>query len=355
MTGTMSTTVTFPANGTYELSFLNAARPFWLGHTNYYGSHNYRVTMGGEQVLTRYSQKMCFERVTVRLPAITNAPVSKELCFDGINTLGGDRTSLFDDVRVSRLPDGDSAIVDGGFEMPVGFLPNGDMWGSGITGTAWTFDTNAISLNMSGIVRNGSAWNCPFALDGTAAAFLQMKARMSQPVTFTEDGYYTLSFMAVGRLQNWVGNWACLHDFRILFNGEQVGSVQTFDATWRRYTFRLPYVKAGVAHSLVFEGLNSMAYQLGTGTDHTSFLDDVRVEKQTAVGEAATPGSYRKLAVHLTEGSKLALDFSGQTVFKEIRYNGSPYSGTLDASNTPFLTGAGSVYVSPKGTVVLLH
>jgi len=318
----------------------------------YYGSHDYRIKLGGDQVLTRYSKKMCFERVAVRLPVITNAPVSKELSFEGINTLGGDRATLFDDVRVSRLPDGDSAIVDGGFEVPTGALPNSDMWGNGITGTAWAFEAGSSSQNMSGVTRNNSAWICPSAQEGTSMAFLQMKAKISQSVTCEEDGYYTLSFAAAGRLLYWANNWACLHDFRILFNGEQVGSVQTFDATWRRYTFRLPYIKSGVAYCLVFEGLNSMANQLGTGGDHTSFIDDVRITKQTAAVKTDSLGTYKNLRVCLTAGSKLALDFPGQTLFKELVYDGKSYSGTLSASNTSFLTGSGSVYVSPKGTLI---
>ena len=112
----------------------------------------------------------------------------------------------------------------------------------------------------------------------------------------------------------------------VLFNGEQVGTVQTFDETWRHYTFRLPYAAAGVTNTLMFQGINSMHNQLGT------------------------PGAYKNLIVHLAAGSKLALDFSGQASFKELRYDGRLYSGELDASNTPFITGAGSVYVSPKGT-----
>jgi hypothetical protein len=317
--------------------------------------HDYRVRLGGEQVGTWLTYKKYFERVTFRLPAITNAPVLKELRFEGINTLGGDRTSLFDDVRVNRREDG-NPVADSGFEVPAGALPeNSDSWGSGLTNTAWTFDYGARPLvrNASGITRNGSMWYGPNAPEGTAAAVLQMTANMSQPLTFAESGVYTLSFLAAARMRP--APYYYLHDFKILFNGEQVGYVQTFDETWRRYTFRLPYVKAGVTNNLVFDGLNSIYNQLGLADDHASFLDDVRIAKQTAVDDAGAPVSYKNLIVRLTAGSKLALDFPGQTVFKEIWYNGNLYSGTLDASNTPFLTGAGSVYVSPKGTVVLLH
>ena len=353
MAGTMTTTVTFQTNGVYELSFLTSARFDW--NSSYYNLHNYRIKLDGEQVDTRYSYKKHFERVTVRLPAITNAPVAKELRFEGINTLGGDRASLFDDVRLNRLADG-NPVADSGFEVPTGTLPeNSDGWGSGLTNTAWTFDYGARPnvRNASGITRNGNSWPIPTAPEGTCGAFLQMSAKISQPVTFGEDGYYTLSFMAAGRMRP--VPYYYLHDFMVLFNGEQVGTVQTFDETWRRYTFRLPYAAAGVTNTLMFKGVNSMYNQLGTLDDHTSFLDDVRITKQSAVSGAGTPGAYKNLVVRLAAGSKLALDFPGQTVFKEIWYNGSLYSGTLDASNTPFLTGAGSAYVSPKGTLIRIQ
>ncbi len=354
--GVMSTTVAFPTNGVYDLSFLTSARPDWVKYPTFpYNMHDYRVRLGGEQVGTWVTYKKYFERVTFRLPAITNAPVSKELRFEGINTLGGDRTSLFDDVRVTRLS-AEDPLKDSGFEVPVGTLPEGsDKWGSGLTNTAWTFDYGARPSvrNASGITRNGSMWYGPNAPEGTAAAILQMSSKISQPITFSEDGFYTLSFLAAARMRP--APYYYLHDFKVLFNGELVGTVQTFDETWRRYTFRLPYAAAGVTNNLVFYGLNSINNQLGLADDHASFLDDVRIAKQAAVDDAGTPGSYKDLVVHLAAGSKLALDFPGQTVFKEIWYNGNLYSGTLDASNTPFLTGAGSAYVSPKGTLIRIH
>ncbi len=351
--GVMSTAVVFPTNGAYELTFLTSARVDWSRYPgNSYNLHDYRVRLDGEQVSTVFTYKKHFERVTVRLPAVTNAPVSKELRFEGINTLTGDKTSLIDDVRVARLPDG-NPVADSGFEVPVGTLPeNSDGWGSGLTNTAWTFDygTRPAVRNSSGITRNGNSWPIPTAPEGTAGAFLQMSAKISQPITFSEDGYYTLSFLAAARMRP--NPYYYLHDFKILFNGEQVGTVQTFDETWRRYTFRLPYAVAGVTNTLLFQGINSMYNQLGTWDDHVSFLDDVRIAKQTTLSATGTPGAYKNVVVRLAAGSKLALDFPGQTVFKELWYDGQLYSGERDASNTAFMTGAGSVYVSPKGTLI---
>ena len=351
--GVMSTTVTFPTNGVYELSYLTAARPYWNnGAADNHNLHNYYVKLDGTIIAYRFNYKTEFETMTVRLPAITNAPVSKTLSFEAINVYGGDRSSLIDDVRVTRL-DG-NAVVDGGFEVPVSVLPNSwdvyGHWGDGVTGTAWTFDTAWAS---SGITQNNATWGNSPAPEGTCAAFIRMGYKLSQPITFAEDGGYTLSFMASGRMRE--SPKYCLHDFRVLFKGEQVGYVQTVDDTWRRYTFRLPYVKAGVAYTLMFEGINSMFNQLGMGEDHDSFIDDVRIVKQTAVSAAGTPGVYKNVVVRLDAGSKLALDFPGQTAFKELWYDGQLYSGTLNASNTPFLTGAGSVFVAPKGTIIRIQ
>jgi hypothetical protein len=59
--------------------------------------------------------------------------------------------------------------------------------------------------------------------------------------------------------------------------------------------------------------------------------------------------------VCLGTGARLALDFPGQIVFGELWHGGKLHTGTLDASNAPFLTGAGSVYVAPKGTVISIE
>lgn len=348
--GVMSTAVSFPTNGTYELSFLTASRFDWIKIPNQmFHLHDYRVKLDGVALATVFTHQKYFTRVTIPLPAVTNAPVSLELRFEGINTLGGDKTSLIDDVRVTRLPEA-NPVSGNGFEVPPGALANGeDNWESGYTGTAWSFDLGAGMRRMSGIARNGGAWPLPAAPEGTCAAFLQMDAQISQTVTFDEGGYYTLAFMCAGRLRH--VPYYCLHDFKVLFNGEQVGYVQTFDDTWRRYEFRLPYVKAGT-HTLRFQGINSMAYQWGSTEDHASFLDDVRIVRQVPAVAGDGPGDYRNVRVELAAGAKLALDFPGQTRFKELWYDGHLCSGELDASNTPFITGAGSVYVSPKGTMI---
>lgn len=256
-------------------------------------------------------------------------------------------------MRVNRLPEGD-LVKDSGFEVPTGTLAYGaDTYENGYTNTAWAFDLGASLRHMSGISRNGGAWPLPTAPEGACAAFLQMDAKISQSLAVAEGGYYTLSFMAAGRMRPWPSY--CYHDFKVLFSGEQVGTVQTVDETWRRYTFRLPYAAAGVTNALVFQGINSMYNQLGTSDDHTSFIDDVRITKQTAAVATGTPGAYKNVKVSLQAGSKLALDFPGQAVFHELWYDGRLYSGTRDASNTPFLTGNGSVFVSPKGTILAIQ
>ena len=119
MQGTLSTTVVFPTNGTYTLSFLTAARPPWKGWM--YSPHDFRVKMSGLIVLTRNNVNTSFERVEVTLPTITNAPTAAELVFEGINSMGDDRASLFDDVQVVRSDD--NQVHDCGFEVPTGTLP----------------------------------------------------------------------------------------------------------------------------------------------------------------------------------------------------------------------------------------
>lgn len=169
-----------------------------------------------------------------------------------------------------------------------------------------------------------------------------MTATIGQDVSFAEAGTYTLSFLAAGRSQQtrYLG-----HDFRVLFNGVALGYIRTDDGVFRRYTFRLPRVKAGRSYALVFEGLNR-----GDETDRASFLDSViftRLE-EPAFADAA----FAQTGIDLSAGASLLLDYDGVLPMEYVFHNGRFYSGTLNEENTPFIQGGGSLYVTPKGTLI---
>lgn len=65
--------------------------------------------------------------------------------------------------------------------------------------------------------------------------------------------------------------------------------------------------------------------------------------------------SFAGATVELAAGTTLELDFDGEVALKGLSYAGHGRSGSLNAATCAFIRGAGSVYVQPKGTLLLLR
>ena len=332
--GQLSIPVTFPTSGVYRLLFRVAARVAdWGNSFQWYSGHDFDVTLNGAQVTRLTTWKSEFETRAFVLPTVKPGdPLTQTLVFSGVNSAGGDRTSLIDDVRICRMP----TFANPGFEAS-GALANGT-WEAGVAGAGWEFCAGADQRDQSGLARSGSDWGNA-APEGGCNAFLQMGATIRQAVTFDVAGTYSLSFLAAGR----TGYLA--HDFRVTLNGSPAGYVQTVDGTFRRYFFRLPGVKANVPYVLAFEGLNH-----GDTADRASFLDSVMLTK--ADEPAFNAAAYAKTVLDLSPGAALELDYDGLLTMDRVAYNGRSFSGLLSEDNTPFIRGTGRIYAASKGAVL---
>ena len=165
-------------------------------------------------------------------------------------------------------------------------------------------------------------------------------------MTFPEDGYYAVSFMAAARTE---GHYVHVgHDFALTLNGTAVGTVTTTDYLYERYTFRLPYVKAGVSYLLALQGINS------SGGDRSSAVDDVRVTR-VPVMDAYAPFP-EGLTIDLAEGASLALDFAGTQPLHALRIGGRYVSGAVSAATHPAaITGTGTLLLPNLGTLLTLQ
>jgi len=345
--GKLHTTVTFPSGGVYRVSFLGAGgaggSPFTraAAYTSVNARHTLDVTFDGTKIAPISLGPPGFQPYEVTLPAVTQGQTAI-IGFEGSSgTNGHMRIGLIDDVRVTYV--GPSVVQEGGFENPVT---------SGTTtapsGAAWSFTSTADSGDpntKSGICveRQPFAFAVPM---GRQVGWLQKTASIRQAVTFPEDGYYAVSFMAAARTE---GNYARTgHDFALKLNDLTVGTVTTTDYLYERYTFRLPYVKAGVSYLLAFQGLNS------AGGDRSSAIDDVRVTR-LAVAEAYAPFP-EGLTIELAEGAKLTLDFAGTQPLHALRINGRHASGIVSAATHPAaIVGTGMLQVPNAGTLLFLR
>ena len=90
-----------------------------------------------------------------------------------------------------------------------------------------------------------------------------------------------------------------------------------------------------------------------TASDVTAFIDQVLIKK---ADETAEPDLPEKLALDLTDGTRLRLDYAGTNRIDQLRLNGVSVSGFIDASHSSGLvSGIGCLEVRPKGTVLLLR
>ncbi len=334
-TGQLSTLITFPTTGVYRLSFRAAARVaqmygVFLQQCSWYNGHDFNVTLNGLAVGRITTWKGGFESHMLVLPPVKDGdPLTQTLAFTGVNSIGGDRASLIDDVRVCRMPD----LSNPGFETTNTLA--GGTWEAGLAGAGWEFCAGADTKDQSGIARSGSAWGNA-VVDGACCAFLQMRATIRQTVSFSKAGTYTLSFLAAGR-----GNYLD-HDFAILFNNSKIGYVRTADRGFRRYSFRLPRVAANAPYLLSFVGLNH-----GDEADRASFLDSVQIIATTE--PVFTPADIPKFYLALDADAQLELDYDGEVTLEGVMYNGQAYSGLMTENNTPFIRGTGTIYVTPRG------
>lgn len=335
--GKLGVTLTFPTAGVYRVSFLGAggAGGSTLSRAGAYASvnamHKLNLQLDGVTVAPITLGPPAFQRYDVTLPPVTNGQVSVLTFAGDTGTNTYSRLGLIDDVRVTRV--GPKVVLNGGFES------SGD----------WTFLSAAESGNTD--IKSGrTAARSSFAFlvpQGTMAAYLQKTAYIRQNVTFPEDGYYTVSFMAAARTE---GNYAHTgHDFALQLDGVTVGTVTTTDYLYERYTFRLPHVKAGTSCLLAFQGLNT------ADGDRSSAIDDVRVER-LAVEDAAYEPFASALVIDVAEGAKLALDYVGTKNVHAVRYGTSQLSGEISAQTYPALvTGPGALFAPNLGTVFFLR
>ncbi len=200
--GKLHTTVTFPSGGVYRVSFLGAGgaggSPFTraAAYTSVNARHTLDVTFDGVKVAPISLGPPGFQPFEVTLPAVTQGQTAI-IGFEGSSgTNGHMRIGLIDDVRVTYV--GPSVVQEGGFESPVtgGYTV-------APSGAAWSFTSTADSGDphtKSGICveRQPFAFAVPM---GRQVGWIQRTASIRQAVTFPEDGYYAVSFMAAARTE----------------------------------------------------------------------------------------------------------------------------------------------------------
>ena len=134
-------------------------------------------------------------------------------------------------------------------------------------------------------------------------------------------------------------------------------SIYSTNFVFRSTLFNVP---AAGTYTFGIMSLNGLPQEDGThlkvgatATDVTAFVDQVLIRK---ADETSEPDLPEKLALDLTDGTRLRLDYVGTNRIDRLRLNGVSVSGFIDASHrSGLVSGIGCLEVRPKGTVIMFR
>jgi Big-like domain-containing protein/PQQ enzyme-like repeat protein/putative pyrroloquinoline-quinone-binding quinoprotein len=168
---------------------------------------------------------------------------------------GSDFTAFVDNITLA--PAGSNFVINGGFETPD--LSGGYQYGP--NGATWAF------ADGGGITGNANAFTAgnPVAPEGAQAAFLQGAGIATQSANIPA-GQYMLSFQGAQRGNLQLG----IQTIRVQVDGVTIGQFQPPGTSYSNYQTSAFTVAASGSHAISLAGV-------GSGTDFTAFVDDVKV------------------------------------------------------------------------------
>ena len=318
ITGSISQDITFPTSGVYRLSFSYAAREGLI-------NHSFDVLLDNQLVRSFKTVDTVFQRVELDLPPVDTGAVL-ELKFVG--TGASNQASLIDDVRIERI----------GEDLALDLLQNG---GFELGTNSW------VCSQYGGAYSNINAWGetAPY---GEFFGYIAMADSFAQTITFAQSGNYTLRFLTKTRDAYSLEQY---HDFEVTLGGAVVGYICNMDDALRSYELSLPPVAAGTPYELKFTGLQSYAGST------LSIFDEISIIPQQEQPKMSVTGRFpESMALEVSAGAELVLDFDGQIQLSEVRYNGNRVYGTISAATYPvFVSGSGSIYSVASGSLIMVN
>lgn len=350
--GTIQTTVSVPADGTYRLAFehsMRYAQSSWLRTVD--------VTVDGVNVYTIRNPANVdhgYEPVTIPV-ALTQG--DHVIAFTGSYSSVSGGAVLIDAVTLKGCPPvrfdadatgGDFRLVEA--ETPYD-IPNGNFETyaattfAGVphryqpTGTGWTFDPTC------GVQTNGSLFSeFPeyYTTNGGVTAFVK-EGMIQTEFTVPRDSAYLLTFEQATRT-GW-NSWARSVEVRI--DGVTVYTVQHNGQFHSFLPVEVPVQLTTGTHTLSFVGLYS-AYD---NANAAVLIDAVRLKRNNVVRPEPLSSLY------LSSGSTVILNNTIPHYLEYIYVDGIRLSGALRAGQSGGATvlGTGRILTAGGGTVIMLR
>ncbi len=194
------------------------------------------------------------------------------IAFVGQAPATGDSTAFLDAVSIAVAAPVAPAVADSGFESAAtgtgfyGFVVSPQ-------GTPWAYSGGAgVSTNGTGLTSGN-----PNAPQGSQVAFIQNQGSISQAISNTTDGSYTLSLKAAQR-----ANYGTAQSFEVLVDGAVVGTFGNLSTTYQSLTTATFHLSVG-SHTIAFVG------QAPSSGDSTAFIDAVAIQAATLSGTPNLP------------------------------------------------------------------
>ena len=347
-----ATNVVLNETGSYAVSFLAASR-----HANgdrgdkegCWPGHDYRVFVNGRAC--GYARSMTRRFIRHEVICDVETVGAGIIGFSGLNESGlqyfisdaaynHSRMTLIDCVRLRRV----ETVA----------IPNYSFEDTQTVGWQWINNGAITTASGNNYVPLSNLPDGPTS--NARAGLILAQGQMFQDIVIPDDGVFRLSFYAAGRFlyasaldpRRTTATARHGHDFRVCVDGQPVLHVQTRDEIFRQYAVRLPLLNAGT-HRLSFVGINTLG-----GTERGTAVDAVRLTRvYTVVDQPPLP---EKIEIEVASGARLHLDYQGVIDVKRVRYGGQECQGVISAARYPsFVTGVGSMFVTPKGTAIFIH
>lgn len=238
--------------------------------------------------------------------------------------IGTDTSSIIDDVRIEYVGTSPRIVED------AAFAANSSTW---TLGDGVAVDEDAYGLRELVFTNNVTA-----TLSFTAPS----------------NGTYLLTFQSRGRPLSESGTSAGVyhsylnysHNLNVMIDGSYLANYYNEAVERHPVEMRLPYLTAG-EHAITFYG-SCDAIVRATAQ---SRISDV-VVSPLATGEMA---NWSGVEFVLTDGATINADLPGTVRLKKLYVNGKTQYGVFGATNSEFVTGAGSVEIIPEAFVLTIR
>ena len=125
---------------------------------------------------------------------------------------------------------------------------------------------------------------------------------------------------------------------------------------FNEYAFMFMVPPAGGTYDVGFRGTSVWGGEGAPSVDHTTLLDAAWLCRVETDRDIDLPGH---LNIEVADGARLHLDFAGTNVVNSLRIAGRSYVGDVSQATHPelypALSGPGTLWIMPKGTVILFR